>query len=112
MNDGIKLASSAALFAAVVCFAIFLPAGTLNYWQAWLMLAVYAISAVVMVTYLRATDPAALQRRERSPLEEQTSAQQRIVVLLIVVFFGVFPIAGLDHRFGWSSASPIVVLIG
>jgi protein-S-isoprenylcysteine O-methyltransferase Ste14 len=112
MPLGMKVAAQAAGFALALVALIFIPAGTLNYWQAWLMLAVYAVSAVVMVVYLRATNPAALERRERSPLEEQSPSQQRIVLAAIVCYFAVYVVAGLDHRFGWSSVTPTVLFVG
>jgi protein-S-isoprenylcysteine O-methyltransferase Ste14 len=112
MPLGMKIAVQAAVFALSLLGLIFIPAGTFNYWQAWLMLAIYAVSAVVMVAYLRATNPAALQRRERSPLADQSPGQQRIVLAAIVCYFAVYVVAGLDRRFGWSSAPPVVAFIG
>lgn len=47
----------------VVAAALFLSAGTLNYWQAWGFLAVFFGSAFAITLYLMKKDPALLQRR-------------------------------------------------
>jgi protein-S-isoprenylcysteine O-methyltransferase Ste14 len=107
-----KIARSSAMFLASLCLVIFLPAGTFNYWQAWLMLAVYAACAVVMVAYLKATDAAALERRSRGPLAEESPIQRRIVIAAVICYFAVYVVAALDHRFGWSSAPPWVAFLG
>lgn len=110
--SGWKIARSFILFIAVLCVAIFLPAGTLDYWQAWVLLAVYVGCTIAMVLYLKATDTAALERRSRSPLAEQSPTQRRIVIAVIICYFAVYVVAGFDHRFGWSSVPAAVVLIG
>jgi protein-S-isoprenylcysteine O-methyltransferase Ste14 len=109
---GWKIARSSAMFLAALCLLIFLPAGTIKYWQAWLMLAVYAACTIAMVFYLKATDTAALERRSRGPLAEQNPAQRRIVIAAIISYLAVYVVAAFDHRFGWSSAPPVVAVIG
>lgn len=47
-------------FFAVLLFG---PAGTLNYWQAWVFVAVFIVSTIVPSLYLAVKDPAALARR-------------------------------------------------
>ena len=42
---------------------LFLPAGTFHYWQAWVFLAVFALSTVIPSVYLMRTNPAAVERR-------------------------------------------------
>ena len=48
---------------------LFLPAGTFNYWQAWVFIAVYAISTVVLTVYLM-TNPAVQRRMHAGPTAE------------------------------------------
>lgn len=43
--------------------ALFLPAGTLAYWQAWVFIVVFLIATPVPSGYLAVHDPAALERR-------------------------------------------------
>jgi len=112
MGTGTKMARSFMLFIAVLCVAIFLPAGTFNYWQAWVLLAVYMGCTVAMIAYLRMTDAAALERRARGPLAEQSPLQRGIVIAVVICYFAVYVVAGLDHRFEWSSVPMAVVFIG
>jgi cell division protein FtsW (lipid II flippase) len=42
---------------------LFLPAWTLRYWQAWLFLAVFISSALLITLYLMKNDPKLLQAR-------------------------------------------------
>ena len=44
---------------------LFVPAGTFDYWQAWVFLVVVAVSASAPSVYLLLTNSAALQRRMR-----------------------------------------------
>lgn len=92
---------------------LFLPAGTFDYWQAWVFIAVFIVGTMVPTVYLAAKYPDALQRRMTSgPWNETRLAQKLITVglLLSVVAAGV--ISALDHRFGWSTVTTPVVLIG
>ena len=45
---------------AVFGLMLFLAAGTFNYWQAWVFLVVFALSAWIPGIYLLRTNPAAL----------------------------------------------------
>jgi len=101
----------AALFVALG-LALFVPAGTFDYWQAWLYLAVFAVSAGLITVYLWRNNRDLLARRVRAgPGAETTRSQQVIQGLAALAFVGMFVVSGLDHRFGWSSvAVPIVLL--
>jgi protein-S-isoprenylcysteine O-methyltransferase Ste14 len=104
--------------ALVVLGAIFfLPAGTFNYWEGWVYIAVLFVPVIFVLLYLLKHDPALLERRMRT---RETEAPQRLVILLSFVWFLlVFLIPGLDHRFGWSNmpagvviAADLLVLLG
>ncbi|EUA24636.1 putative membrane protein [Mycobacterium xenopi 3993] len=45
---------------------LFLAAGTLRYWQAWVFLAIFVVSIWSPSIYLLRTNPEALQRRMRA----------------------------------------------
>jgi protein-S-isoprenylcysteine O-methyltransferase Ste14 len=100
--------------------ALFLPAGTLAYWQAWVYLAVFLGSAAAISIYLARNDPALLQRRVNAgPTAEQERSQQVIQALASLAFVSVLVVSSLDHRFGWSSVpiwtsllSEVLVLLG
>ena len=101
----------------VIGAMFFLPAGTINYWEGWVYIAVLFVPVVFVLRYLLKHDPALLERRMRT---RETEAPQRLVILLSLVwFFLVFLIPGFDHRFGWSDipaglviAADVLVLLG
>ena len=92
---------------------VFVPAGTVNYWQAWTFLAVFACAAWIPSVYLQATNPVALQGRMRSgPIAEGRTVQKVVMLGLYASLAAICVISGLDHRLGWSSVPPAVSLIG
>ena len=95
----------------------FVPAGTLDYWEAWVYCAVLLVPCVFVLTYLLRKDPELLARRIR--LNEKEPAQRRIIRASSLIFFTGFLIPGLDHRFGWSDipveavlAANVLVIVG
>jgi len=55
--------SSFLIGAVVLGVLLFLPAWTLNYWQAWVFIVVFMTSVNVLGLYLALKDPALLERR-------------------------------------------------
>ena len=97
----------------VMAALVFVPAGTLDYWQAWTFLAVYFAWSLVISLYLMKKDPALMERRMRGgPLAEKEPAQKIIMVLTSVGFIGLLVVPALDHRFGWSHMSPYATVAG
>jgi protein-S-isoprenylcysteine O-methyltransferase Ste14 len=91
---------------------LFLPAGTFNYWQAWVFIAVFTLSTSVATGYLMLKNPAALQRRMRGGPAGETRTVQRILVsVLLLLLPAVMIFSALDHRFGWSSV-PMLISVG
>lgn len=91
-------------FAAAIALTsvmLFLPAGTVDYWQAWLFLAVLFIPVTLLCAYFLKNDPAFLERRLMFREKEKT--QRKIIDASKVVFFIGFLVPGLDRRFGWST---------
>ena len=98
---------------AVFGLMLFLPAGTVNYWQAWVFLAVVAISVQIPPIYLLRTNPAALQRRMRGgPAAESRAAQKVVIAGLYLSLAAMVVVSALDHRFGWSPVPPAICLVG
>lgn len=91
------------LLASVLVFGVvlFLPAGTLRYWEAWVFMTVLFLPVTIFGAYLLRHNPALLQRRME--MREREPQQKRIIALSIAVLFASFLLPGLDRRFGWSS---------
>jgi protein-S-isoprenylcysteine O-methyltransferase Ste14 len=92
---------------------VFLPAGTFNYWQAWVFIAVFMITISVFGIYFSVKDPALMERRKQAgPAAEQSTLQKIVATLALASLFGLFILGGLDYRFGWSHMPPLVVWAG
>jgi protein-S-isoprenylcysteine O-methyltransferase Ste14 len=92
---------------------LFLPAGTLHYWQGWVFLAVFALSTWIPSIYLMRTNPAALERRMRAgPKKESRPVQKAISTVAFISLVAMVVIGALDHRYGWSAVPPAVSVIG
>lgn len=84
------------------------PAGTWRWWQAWLFCALFYLPAIAISTYFLARDPAFLERRMQTG--EPEPAQRTIMTFAATGYILIFPVAGFDHRFGWSYV-PLPVVI-
>jgi protein-S-isoprenylcysteine O-methyltransferase Ste14 len=93
-------------------FILFVSAGTLNYWQAWLYIAVFGISTLLVTLYLMKFDQKLLASRVAAgPTAETEKTQKVIQSLASLLFMLVFIVAGLDFRFHWSSVPIVISLI-
>ena len=93
-----------------------LPAGTLRYPQAWLLLAILFIPMFGAGLVLMAKNPALLRRRLQAKEEEQE--QKTVIALSALMFTAAFVMAGLSFRWGWlmlprwvSVAAAVVFLL-
>jgi protein-S-isoprenylcysteine O-methyltransferase Ste14 len=97
----------------VLGILIFVPAGTLAYWQGWLFIVVFALSTNVIGVYLARNDPALLERRMRvGPHAETRPVQKVLIALAFVAFFALPAFSALDHRLGWSDVPGWVSVFG
>ncbi len=88
---------------------LFLPAGSLNYWQAWLFMVTLFIPFFFLAIYFLKHDPELLKRRMKFKEKE---AQQILIIKLANIFFFIgFLIPGFDYRFGWSNVPVFLVVL-
>lgn len=89
--------------------ALFAPAWTFDFWQAWVYLLVFFTSAALITLYLWRSDPQLLQRRLKAgPAAEREKSQQLVQLVAAVAFVGLFVLSSLDRRFGWSTVPSLV----
>jgi protein-S-isoprenylcysteine O-methyltransferase Ste14 len=113
VNTALRAAASGLVGLGAFGVLLFVPAGTLNYWQAWVFLIVFAISTWIPSLYLLRKNPAALERRMRAGPGAETRAVQKIVISVsFVSAAAMIVLSVLDHRFGWSHVPPAVSLFG
>lgn len=92
---------------------IFLPAGTLDYWQAWVFIVVFTAATSAIGIYLALKDPALLERRIKAGPTAETRTSQRIIsALAFLGLLGVMVFCAVDHRFMWSHVPLYVSVAG
>jgi len=104
MNELVAQTLSTFLIGSVALgVLLFLPAWTINYWQAWVFIVVFMTSVIVIGLYLSLKDPALLERRKKfGPTKEQLPAQKIAISIGVLALLGVLVFSALAHRFGWS----------
>jgi protein-S-isoprenylcysteine O-methyltransferase Ste14 len=102
-----------AVVAVIEGLLLFIPAGTIEYWQAWVYLAVFTAGSALTTLYLLKRDPALLERRMRGgPAAEKRPTQRVIMLFTSIGFISILVVPALDHRFGWSDVPPAIVIAG
>lgn len=113
MNAVLKVAALGFGQLVAIALLVLVPAGTLDYWQAWAFLAVFALTAWLPSVYLQITNPVVLERRMRSgPIAEGRGVQKIVMLGLYGSLVAICVVSALDHRFGWSSVPPALCVIG
>ena len=109
-----------AILAVVMGLLLFVPAGTVDYWQAWVYLSIFTGASVLTTLYVMKKDPALLQRRmSGDPAAEKRPAQKVIMLFTSIGFIALLVVPALDRRFAWSAvplggvvAGEVLVAIG
>ncbi len=97
-------------FFVVLGLIFFLPAGTWNFWQAWMWMATMIGLMLITLAYLLKNDPALLERRMR--MRERQGQQQKIIAVSGVFLLLSFLIPGFDQRYGWSNMPAWLAVLG
>jgi len=92
---------------------VFLSAGTIHFWQGWVLIVVFVGASLVITLDLLRSDPALLARRLRAgPTAERETSQQIIQGVAQLTFAALLVVPGLDCRFGWSQVPAALVVAG
>ena len=78
---------------------IFLPAGSLSYWQGWLFMGILFVPMFVAGLVMMAKNPDLLRKRLNAKDEEKE--QKLVVALSGQIFIAVFLVAGFNWRYQW-----------
>jgi len=102
-----------AVLAVVMGLLLFVPAGTIRYWQGWVYLSVFTGASVVTTVYLMRRDRALLERRmSGGPTAEKRPVQKLIMLCTSIGFIALLVVPAFDHRFGWSAVPLVAVVSG
>jgi protein-S-isoprenylcysteine O-methyltransferase Ste14 len=111
----IALQTLATAVGSVAFFGVllFLPAGTVAYWQAWVFIAVFTVATLVPSAWLAVRHPDVLRRRMKAgPTAESRPVQKLVMSGTLVAVVAALLLSALDHRFGWSTVPTAVVVLG
>ena len=102
---------------AAVAVLLFVPAGTTDYWQGRLLVAILFVPMFSAGLYMMVKKPELLRKRLNA--KEEQGEQKVVVALSALLFIAVFVTAGLNYRFSWvlmpgwaSYAAAVVFLVG
>jgi protein-S-isoprenylcysteine O-methyltransferase Ste14 len=96
---------------AAVSLCLFIPAGTLDFWEAWLFLPVFFVPDLSIIIYLLGNDPDLLKRRLKGgEFVEKRITQKAIMVLMKLCFTVLLLVPAWDHHFGWSHVPAVLVV--
>jgi protein-S-isoprenylcysteine O-methyltransferase Ste14 len=92
---------------------LFISAGTLDYWPAWIFLAVYSLSVLAVTLCLMKTDPELLEHRiNAKPGSEKRKSQKILNFLISKALVLVVVVSVIDHRCAWSAVPRYGVAAG
>jgi protein-S-isoprenylcysteine O-methyltransferase Ste14 len=112
MNTGLRATGTGLLGLVVFGLALFLPAQTFAYWQAWVFIAVFTSATSIPAIYLALKHPAALERRMHvGPAAETRIVQKVIISAALLSLPAVMVFSAFDHHFGWSAVSATVSVL-
>jgi len=113
LNLNAQALLSLVLLAAAMGLMLFIPAGTILYWQAWVYLSIFMGASVLTTLYLMKNDTALLKRRMRGgPTAEKRGKQKLIMLCTSICFIALLVVPALDYRFGWSEMPLSFVIVG
>src|SRR5215510_4669567 len=100
-----------ALFVLAMAAILFVPAGSLDFWQGWLYSFVFVAATTTISIYFLKHDPKLVERRMHAgPLAEDRLSQKIIMAITLLGFVLALVLPGLDHRWHWSAVPLWLVL--
>lgn len=78
---------------------IFLPAGSFDYWQGWLLLGILFVPMFAAGLVMMAKNPELLRKRLNA--KEEETEQKQVIAWSGIMFLAAFILAGLNWRFQW-----------
>ena len=95
-SAGVKLLMGLVL----VGLLIFLPAGTLCFFNGWLLVAVLFVPMLIAGVVMAVCSPRLLKKRLNT--KEKESEQKSVVAMSGIMFIAAFVVAGLNYRYVWT----------
>ena len=93
----------------IICILLFIPAGTLDYPNGWLFIALLFIPMFFAEIIMLFKSPDLLRRRLNA--KESEDEQKTVILVSGIIFLLAFILAGLNFRFGWFKLPTIIIII-
>lgn len=93
----------------IICMLLFIPAGTLDYPNGWLFIALLFIPMFFAGIIMLFKSPDLLRKRLNA--KESEDEQKTVILVSGIMFLLAFILAGLNFRFGWFHLPSIVIII-
>jgi len=109
-QNSTKLWLSLVVRMALFAVALMWPAGTLMWWEAWIVIGLWTVFGIVMTIYLSRYDPALLaERMKLLPLQKDQKVWDKVMMSFFTLAgFALYIIPGFDViRYNWSIPLPI-----
>ena len=94
----------------LVGLLVFLPAGTIKFFNGWLFMAILFIPMFIAGVVMLFKNPELLKKRLNA--KEKEREQDLVVKLSGLMFIAGFIVAGLTYRFGWYTPGKGLVIAG
>ena len=91
----------------LVGLLVFLPAGTMDFFNGWLLIAVLFVPMLIAGVVMAISSPGLLRKRLNA--KEKESEQKSVVAMSGIMFIAAFVVAGLNYRYSWIVMPPWVV---
>ena len=103
MKANVKLMASAGIKLlmglVLVGLLLFLPAGTLHFFNGWLFMAVLFVPMFIAGVVMALCSPQLLKKRLDA--KEKEDEQKSVVAMSAIMFVAAFVVAGLNYRYAW-----------
>ena len=103
MKANVKLMASAGIKLlmglVLVGLLLFLPAGTLHFFNGWLFMAVLFVPMFIAGVVMALCSPQLLKKRLDA--KEKENEQKSVVAMSSIMFIAAFVVAGLNYRYAW-----------
>lgn len=93
----------------IICILLFIPAGTIDYPNGWLFIALLFIPMLIVGIMVFLKSPELLKRRLNA--KEEQNEQKMVLLLSGIMFILAFVLAGLNFRFGWHKLPAAVIIM-
>ena len=110
MNNQVKTWLLLIVRMSLFAIALLWPAGTWQWWEAWIIIGLWTVFGVVLTQYLLRHDPALLAERMKfMPLDKDQKVWDKVLMLLFfIACIALYILPGFDvARYGWSEPLPV-----